>query len=272
LATICRSRSRAAAHARRRLPAARARSRSGGAVALKGTPEAERPRPSSTPARARPRQRSSRHGEADRGDGGLLEMNRGETANAREERNDPRGRGDPTYFDFGSRRRRDVTIHDPKGSTAVKFAFGGKCAAVGSSRWTRTVANRTGEGQCRQGRCEPLGRRRRLGVSSAVLSRRAVTPHPWPRAGLGASATPAARAAEAEATNEIDTDGRNYASRTKSVIPTIAVRIKGEGAPFTLHVATGGKEETFTGNGPSIKCPAPSSRRARTRTGSIATA
>jgi len=33
------------------------------------------------------------------------------------------------------------------------------------------------------------------------------------------------------------------------------VRIKGEGAPFTLHIATGGKEEVFTGKGPKIKVP-----------------
>jgi hypothetical protein len=45
--------------------------------------------------------------------------------------------------------------------------------------------------------------------------------------------------------NRIETDGRNYRIDYQSVIPNIEVKFQGTASKFTLHLAQGGKEETF---------------------------
>ena len=46
-----------------------------------------------------------------------------------------------------------------------------------------------------------------------------------------------------------------YRITYQSVIPTLIVNTKGRGSQFKLHIATGGKEQTFEGSGPGIKVP-----------------
>ncbi len=185
--------------------------------------------------------------------GGELELNRGETATLAKNGTIRVVEAIPRYFDFGITVGETVTIHDPRGSTAVKFLFGGKCAGGGFIEMDKDSRYRTAKvssgkddanlmvgagGWSYRLRCSSGG-----GDSAPVASGRLVVSRD-----SGNRALP-----KQEATNEIDTDGRNYRISYQSVIPTIAVRIKGEGGPFTLHVATGGKEEQFKGPGPKIK-------------------
>ena len=187
--------------------------------------------------------------------GGELEMNRGETATLAKNGTIRVVEAIPTYYDFRIQVGETVTIHDPKGSTAVKFSFGGKCGGGGFIEMDKDSRYRTAKvsagkddanlsvgvgGWAYRLRCSSAG-----GDTAPVASGRLVVTRD-----SGSRALP-----KQEATNVIDADGRNYRISYQSVIPTIAVQIKGEGAPFTLHVASGGKEETFTGNGPKIKVP-----------------
>lgn len=187
--------------------------------------------------------------------GGELELNRGETATLAKNGTIRVVEAIPTYFDFRIAVGETVTIHDPKGNTAVKFMFGGKCSGGGFIEMDKDSRYRTAKvssgkddanhmvgvgGWAYRLRCSSGG-----GDSAPVASGRLVV-----QRDSGSRALP-----KAEATNEIDTDGRNYRISYQSVIPTIAVNIKGEGGPFTLHIATGGKEEQFKGPGPKIKVP-----------------
>jgi len=187
--------------------------------------------------------------------GGVLEMNRGETASLAKNGTIRVVEAIPTYFDFRIAVGETVTIHDPKGNTAVKFGFGGKCAGGGFIEMDKDNRYRTAKvsagkddanlsvgvgGWAYRLRCSSAS-----GDTAPVASGRLVVTRD-----SGSRALP-----KQEATNEIDADGRNYRISYQSVIPTIAVRIKGEGAPFTLHIATGGKEETFPSNSPKIKVP-----------------
>jgi hypothetical protein len=187
--------------------------------------------------------------------GGELAMNRGESATLAKNGTIRVIEAIPNYYDFKMSVGETVTIHDPKGSTAVQFDFGGKCTESGFIEMDKDAKFRTakvsggklsanmmvGAGSwAYRLRCTAGG-----GDSAAVGSGRIVVLRD-----AGSRALP-----KQAATNDIDADGRNYRVDYQSVIPTIAVRIKGEGAPFTLHMATEGKDETFTGNGPKILVP-----------------
>jgi hypothetical protein len=187
--------------------------------------------------------------------GGELAMNRGESATLAKNGTIRVIEAIPSYYDFKVSVGESVTIHDPKGATAVQFAFGGKCNDGGFIEMDRDARFRTakvsgGKDQANlmvtagswayRLRCTTAS-----GDSAAVGSGRIYVLRDSGRRALPRQA----------ATNDIDADGRNYRVDYQSVIPTIAVRIKGEGGPFTLHMATEGKDETFTGPGPKIKVP-----------------
>jgi hypothetical protein len=187
--------------------------------------------------------------------GGELEMNRGETATLAKNGTIRVVEAIPTFYDFKVPVGETITIHDPKGTTAVKFSFGGKCGGGGFIEMDRDSRYRTAKvsagkddanlsvvagGWAYRLRCSTAN-----GDSAPVASGRIVVTRD-----SGNRALP-----KQEAVNDIDADGRNYRISYQSVIPTVAVKIKGEGGPVTLHVATGGKEETFPGPGPKIKVP-----------------
>ena len=226
----------------------------GGAVALGATPGGSETR---LDINARETKVTATRGAAKLtgANGGELAMNRGESATLAKNGTIRVIEAIPSYFDFKVSVGESVTIHDPKGATAVQFAFGGKCNDGGFIEMDRDARFRTakvsaGKDQANlmvsagswayRLRCTSAS-----GDSAAVGSGRIIVLRD-----AGSRALP-----RQAATNDIDADGRNYRVDYQSVIPTIAVRIKGEGAPFTLHMATEGKDETFTGNGPKILVP-----------------
>ncbi|CAN5892314.1 hypothetical protein BH11MYX3_BH11MYX3_12350 [soil metagenome] len=184
--------------------------------------------------------------------GGELVMNRGESATLAKNGTIRVIEAIPSYYDFKVSVGETVTIHDPKGATAVQFVFGGKCteggfiemdhdprfrtAKVSGGKDSANLSVGAGSWAYRL-RCTTAS-----GDSAAVGSGRIAV-----QRDSGSRALP-----KQPATNDIDADGRNYRVSYQSVIPTMAVRIKGEGAPFTLHMASGGKDETFNGPGPKI--------------------
>ncbi len=187
--------------------------------------------------------------------GGELAMNRGESATLAKNGTIRVIEAIPSYYDFKVSVGETVTIHDPKGATAVQFAFGGKCteggfiemdhdprfrtAKVSGGKDSANLSVGAGSWAYRL-RCTTA-----TGDSAAVGSGRIAV-----QRDSGSRALP-----KQPATNDIDADGRNYRVSYQSVIPTMAVRIKGEGSPFTLHMASGGKDETFSGPGPKILVP-----------------
>ena len=187
--------------------------------------------------------------------GGELDMNRGESATLAKNGTIRVIEAIPSTFDFKISVGETVTIHDPKGITAVQFGFGGKCADGGFIEMDRDPRFRTAKvsggkdaanlsvgagGWAYRLRCSTAS-----GDSAPVGSGRIAVLRD-----SGSRALP-----KVAALNDIDADGRNYRISYQSVIPNVAVRIKGEGAPFTLHVASGGKDETYSGPGPKITVP-----------------
>jgi len=187
--------------------------------------------------------------------GGELAMSRGESARLAKAGTIRVIDAIPTYFDFRVAAGETLTIHDPKGVTAVQFAFGGKCADGGFIELDRDARYRTARissgkdsanMRIERGswayrlRCSTRG-----GDTAAVASGRIVVVRDAGRRPLP----------KQEAENTIDADGRTYRISYQSAIPNLAVRIKGGGGPFTLHVARGGSAETYRGPGPTITVP-----------------
>ena len=225
----------------------------GGAVALASTP-------SGTEARVDVNAREARvtvtrgNARLTGGNGGELAMNRGETANLAKLGTIRVVEAIPTYFDFKATVGGSYTIHDPKGATAVKFDFAGKCPDGGFIEMDQDARYRTakvsagkdsanmmvsGSGWAYRLRCSSGG-----GDSAAVASGR-----------ISVMRDAGTRKLLKELAMDIDADGRAYTLTYFSVPPNIGVRIKGEGGPFTLHLAQGGQSETFTGPGPKITIP-----------------
>ncbi len=153
----------------------------------------------------------------------------------------------PRYFDLRvdlETAPRSFSVHDPKGSTAIQFAFGNKCPTGGTieiDRDGRFRTPRVSEGKeaanmlltsgawayrlkCASGA---------IGASGQILvvrdsGRRPLPPKPGK--------------------NPIDADGRVWAISYQSLIPNLEITYPG-GSPgaYKLHVATGGAEQTFEG-------------------------
>ena len=186
--------------------------------------------------------------------GGELEMNRGETATLAKNGTIRVIEAIPNFFDFRLAVGETVTIHDPKGLTAVQFSFGEKCSEGGFIEMDRDARFRT---------AKVSGGRDAANMSVGAGSwayRLRCTTASGDSAAVGSGRIVLVRDAGTRTllkpvTNDIDTDGRNYSLGYQSTIPNFAVRIKGEGGPFVLHMATGGAEETFSGPGPKITVP-----------------
>ena len=187
--------------------------------------------------------------------GGDLDMNRGESASLAKAGTIRVVEAIPTYFDFKVGVGETLTVHDPKGATAVQFGFGGKCAEGGfiemdhDSRF-RTAKVSAGKDAANLSvgagswayrlRCSSAS-----GDSAAVASGRiAVTRD------SGNRALP-----KLPATNNIDADGRTWRISYQSVIPNFAIKYKGTDGALKLHLAAGGKEETFESSGTVVQVP-----------------
>ncbi len=225
----------------------------GGAVALKNTPTGSEVR---VDVNTREAKVTGTRGAAKLtgSGGGELEMNRGETATLAKNGTIRVIEAIPSYFDFRLSVGETVTIHDPKGAAAVQFSFGGKCSEGGFIEMDRDARFRTAKVSGGKDQANLS-----IGPGSWAYRLRCTTAS-GDSAAVGSGRIALVRDAGTRTllkpvTNDIDTDGRNYSLGYQSSIPNFAVRIKGEGGPFVLHMATGGTEETFAGPGPKITVP-----------------
>lgn len=226
----------------------------GGALALLGTPIASADARlavgrDSRVAIARGRARLTGTGDAQ------LDMNRGESATLLKSGIIRPEVKIPTYFDFRITAGETFTIHDPRPPTAVQFLFGGKCSDGGIIELDNDTRFRTakvsggresanlliGAGswayrlRCTAGSSE----------GNAVASGRIVVKSDDGRR----------RLPKIPPSNTIDADGRNWRISYQSQIPNLQVNFRGSGSAFKLHLAQGGKAETFNSSKPKVVVP-----------------
>lgn len=149
------------------------------------------------------------------------------------------------------------TIHDPKGATAVKFDFGGKCP---------------GGGVIEMGH-DPKFHESRLSGGKDSANLMATPGGVWfyrLRCSTGDSEGAAVASGRLSVVRDdgrrplpkepphfpIDTDGRTYRTGYQSSIPNLKINTPNLGAgTYTLHLATGGAEQTFDSAKPSFDVP-----------------
>lgn len=161
----------------------------------------------------------------------------------------------PRYFDLRVAAGESPTLHDPRPPSAVQFLFAGKCDAGGIVEIDRDARFRTprvsagrefanvmiaGGNWAYRLRCTVAGGDGPAVAAGRVSVLRDDGRRPLPRA---------------QALNDIDADGRNYRISYQSAIPDVAVRVPNPGAVHRLHLATGGKEQTFDSITPVITVP-----------------
>jgi hypothetical protein len=188
-------------------------------------------------------------------EGATLELSGGESATMLKAGEINPGVVIPRYFDFRvelDSAPRSFWIHDPKGATAVQFAFGSKCGSGGTIEMDhdgRFRTPRVSEGKEAANMLVPAGSwayrlkcaNGNVGAAGQVLvvrdsGRRPLPPKP--------------------AKNPIDADGRVWAISYQSLIPNLEVTFPGGGAgAYKLHVATGGAEQTFESSKNVVEVP-----------------
>jgi hypothetical protein len=161
----------------------------------------------------------------------------------------------PGYFDFRVGVGESLTIHDPRPPTAVQFQFDGKCPDGGIIEVDRDGRFRTSKVSAGKDfanvlipggawsyrlRCTSNGGEGNAIASGRVSAVRDDGRRPLPRS---------------QAVNDIDADGRNYRISYQSAIPSIAVHVRNPGASHKLHLASGGKEQTFDSSTALIAVP-----------------
>jgi len=157
----------------------------------------------------------------------------------------------PDYYDMKIAVGADsnFTIHDPRGATALQFAWSGKCGGGGGTieldndpafRTARITAGKDAANiiadagawsfrlVCNNGNVAGRGR---------VIVRKDSGTRPLPKD---------------PPVNPIDADGRTYRISYQSVVPKIKIKVPGTGSKFKLHLATGGVEETFESDTPTF--------------------
>jgi hypothetical protein len=140
------------------------------------------------------------------------------------------------------------TIHDPKGATAIQFAFNGKCSSGGTIEMDRDPRFRTARISAGKEAAniiaEPGAWSYRLvcagggqGGSGRIIVRKDAGTRPLPKE---------------QSVNTIDVDGRTYRISYQSLIPNVKIKVPGTGSKFKLHLATAGSEETFESDKPTF--------------------
>lgn len=138
------------------------------------------------------------------------------------------------------------TVHDPRGATALQFAFGGKCNAGGTIEMDKDARFRTARITAGKEAANILAEagawHYRLVCSGAgtVASGRFVV-----RRDSGRRPLP-----KDPPVNPIDADGRTYRISYQSLIPNVKIKVPGTASKYTLHLATGGSEEVFESTKP----------------------
>jgi hypothetical protein len=156
----------------------------------------------------------------------------------------------PDYYDLRVMvgEESSFTVHDPRGTTALQFAFNGKCPSGGTIemdsdarfRHARITAGKEAANiladagtwawrlVCRDGGSPAHGR---------IYVRKDAGTRPLPKD---------------PPVNPIDADGRTYRISYQSLIPNVKINAGGTGKKFKLHLATGGAEETFESTTPAF--------------------
>lgn len=138
------------------------------------------------------------------------------------------------------------TVHDPRGATALQFAFNGKCGSGGTveldadprfrtpritaGKETANILAEAGTWSYRL-LCAGGG----TAASGRIVVRRDAGTRPLPKD---------------PPVNPIDADGRTYRISYQSLIPNVKIKVPGTGRRFKLHLATGGTAETFESDKP----------------------
>lgn len=180
--------------------------------------------------------------------GGVLAMNRGESATLAKAGTIRVVEAIPSYFDFPVSVGGSVVIHDPKGATAVQFAFDGKCPDGGFIEMDKSSQFRTAKvssGKDTANMMVPSGtwlyrlRCNKGGGDSGSVGGGRV------RVMRDSGSRPLPKK---PATNTIPVTGQTITIGYQSELPSIAIPTKGDGV-YKLHVATGGAEKVYTGSG-----------------------
>jgi len=140
------------------------------------------------------------------------------------------------------------TIHDPKGSTALQFAFNGKCSGGGTIEMDNDPRFRTarisGGKESANIMAEVGAWSWRLvcssggsGGSGRIIVRKDSGTRPLPKD---------------PPVNPIDADGRTYRISYQSLIPNVKIKVSGTGGKFKLHLATAGAEEILESEKPAF--------------------
>ena len=198
-------------------------------------------------------------GKLDGGAGATLDLARGEVASLAKAGAIHPVEAIPTYYDMKVTvgEMGMFTIHDPKGATAVKFDFGGKCPGGGVIEMDHDPRFRTAKVSA--------------GKDSAnVLATAGGVWHYRLRCSTGGSEGGAVASGRLLVVRDdgrrplpkepphfpIDTDGRTYRTGYQSLIPNMKFNTPNLGAgTYTLHLATGGAEQTFESTKPSFDVP-----------------
>ncbi|MBC7976671.1 MAG: hypothetical protein H7138_16990, partial [Myxococcales bacterium] len=161
----------------------------------------------------------------------------------------------PSHFDFRVGAGESLTIHDPRPPSAVQLQFDGKCPGGGIIEVDRDGRFRTAKVSAGTDfaniyvpagswsyrlRCTTNGAEGNAVATGRIAALRDDGRRPLPRN---------------QGVNDIDADGRNYRISYQSAIPSVAVHVRNPGARHRLHLAAGGKEQTFDSSTATITVP-----------------
>ncbi len=233
----------------------------GGTVELTGTPTAPAEAKIDVNAKGEAKVTMVRGGGKLDGTGGAtLDMARGETASLAKAGAIHPIEAIPSYFDMAITvgELGMFTIHDPKGSTAIKFQFGGKCggggviemdhdsrfrtAKISGGKDAANVLATTGGVWFYRLRCSAGDSEGSAVASGRLLVVRDDGRRPLPKE---------------PPRFPIDTDGRSYRMDYQSLIPNIKINTPagtGSGS-YTLHLASAGVDTTLDSPKPTFDVP-----------------
>lgn len=184
--------------------------------------------------------------------GAELELKTGEAANMAKAGNIQQKAKIPDYYDISVVVGAEslITIHDPRGSTAVRFSYPGKCPNVGTIemdtdarfRTARITAGKDGANILAEANAGAYSYRLTCGggpvAQGKLIVKRDAGTRPLPK-------TPPV--------NPIDADGRTYRISYQSLVPDVKIKVPGnQPGNYKLHIATGGVDEVVESKKPTI--------------------